>query len=204
MGARGHAGKGGLCLSGEETEVNQQTDSRLETWVEKYRIGDRAAGDELVHHLRSQFVARFMYAGLAAPEAEDLAQTCIVDVLKSVGRYDGARSGFETWASGIARNGLRNHYRRREVSRRFEVSSTAAEQTPAPDAENFETVKAIECALGSLSLLDQELLYMRFNQGMSFGEIAASSELTEANARKRVSRAVEHLRRSPDIQAIFC
>lgn len=183
--------------------MNTQTDPRLGAWVEKYRSGDRSVGEELVRHLRAQFVSRFIYAGLGVPEAEDLAQTCVLDVLKSVSRFDETRSSLDSWAAGIARNGLRNHFRRREAVKRVEVSSAAAESAPAPEDTEFSTVDAIETAMSSLSLIDQELLYMRFTQGMSFSEIAEASHLTEVNARKRVSRAVEQLRQCPDIQAIL-
>jgi DNA-directed RNA polymerase specialized sigma24 family protein len=59
---------------------------------------------------------------------------------------------------------------------------------------------AVEEAIGLLNPIDQELLQMRFGFGYSFDEIAEMADMTSVNARKRVSRAVESLRRHPGLR----
>lgn len=49
-------------------------------------------------------------------------------------------------------------------------------------------------------MIDRELVTMRFSLEMSFDDIAKAANITPVNARKRVSRAVERLRRDPVVR----
>ncbi len=183
--------------------MSQHTYQRMSQLAQKFQLGDADAGNTLAEKLRSQLLVRFACAGISPTDVEDLVQNCVMDVLGSLERFDESRATIETWTAGIARNNLRNHYRKKSIQSRFEISSESAQDLSAIDSEMIDTSAAIGEAVSSLSLIDQELLRMRFSMGLSFTEIAEASNLTEANARKRVSRAVEQLRRKPEIISIL-
>ncbi len=159
-------------------------------------VGDR---EPFANQARSILLTRFRHAGLDSSEADDLAQECMVDLLQRLDHYDDSRGPIEAWVSGFARNSIRSWYRR-ESSRKLTETSLDNLSEHAHPAESAPEVDAIKHGLGELNVVDRELMYMRFSMEMSFDEIAAASDLTAMNCRKRVSRAVERLRRDPSVR----
>lgn len=169
-------------------------------WAERFLAGDESIGDQLGQHVRKNLRRRFLAMGLSVQDADELAQDCTVLIFSKFREYDPARGNLETWLSGYARNAARSWWR--------SVYSRGAREAPmdvtqelheAPDA-NLDGSPALEQALGRMNPVDQELLQMRFGFGYSFDEIAEMANLTVVNARKRVSRCVETLRKDPSLR----
>lgn len=161
------------------------------------KYGDEPKRETLSGYLREVLLRRFVHAGLTADEAQELAQECLYDVLVNLSRFDESRSNVASWVSGFARTSLRS-WRRREFTRRgAELPIDYSRDVTAPVAELDEVDCAVKNCLHDLHPVDQELLHMRFSLGLSFDEIAEKSDLSSVNARKRLSRAVDKLRRDP-------
>jgi RNA polymerase sigma factor (sigma-70 family) len=58
-------------------------------------------------------------------------------------------------------------------------------------------------ALNKLAKKDRNLLSMKFGMGLSSDEIAEQVKMSPTQVRKRISRAIERLRRQPAIQDIL-
>ena len=156
--------------------------------------------ESFIRYARRMLTTRFRGAGLSQSEAEDLTQECLIDLITRLDRFDAERGTIDVWIGGFARNALRAWWRKEASRRLTEISiKQLPESGLAVDEAELE-ISAMKYGLGELSLIDQELLYMRFAMGMSFEEIAGSTDLSCVNARKRVSRAVERLRRDPAIR----
>jgi RNA polymerase sigma factor (sigma-70 family) len=69
--------------------------------------------------------------------------------------------------------------------------------------ESEATRDLLRTAMASLDGLDRELLQMRYALCMTSEEIAASNNLNAPQVRKRISRAVERLRRHPAIHQLL-
>lgn len=164
------------------------------------RTGDSDKTQLLAETLRSSFIRRFAALGLNLDDAGELAQECVCDVMLNIEKFEEGRASFQTWASGFARTHLRA-WRRREIGRRQMERPLDEASDASVEDENLNDVDcALKTCLGSLPLVDRELLVMRFTLGLSFDEIATKTDLTPANARKRLSRAVERLRRDPELR----
>jgi RNA polymerase sigma factor (sigma-70 family) len=169
----------------------------LTDWAVLAREGDAEKREAIALYLRDLLVRRFRATGLDADQCQELAQECLFDVISNLARYDETKASLTAWVSGFARTSLRS-WRRREYGRNMmETPLDFAPEICAEDDDMNSVDCAVKTCLGSLSLIDQELLYMRFNLGLSFDEIADRSDLTAVNARKRLSRAVDRLRRDP-------
>lgn len=169
-------------------------------WARQTSEGDHRNAEQLAGYLRSLLMKRFQQLGLNSDESQELAQECLIDVLQNLAKFDSDRSALGTWVSGFARTAIRS-WRRREYGRRTsEMGYDIAPDVAAQDAQLLEVENSMSSSLKKLSVLDQELLYMRFNLGLSFEEIAARADMTSVNARKRLSRAVERLRRDPELR----
>jgi len=176
-------------------------DEILEPGATSALVESRSGDDQepLTNQARTMLLARFRQAGLDTAEAEDLAQECLVDILERMDRYDNAKGPMEAWISGFARNAIRSWYRRESSRKQAETSLDNLGDVAHP-TESSSPIDAIQHGLGELNLVDRELMYMRFSLGMSFEDIARSTDLTAMNCRKRVSRAVERLRRDPGVR----
>lgn len=101
---------------------------------------------------------------------------------------------FLPWLFTIARNALIDHLRReRRRQELFLPEDDLIERAAAAAAD--EPIEAAFAELASLSAAQRQALQLRFNDGLTFQEIARQLQLTPANARQIVSRAVARLRR---------
>jgi RNA polymerase sigma factor (sigma-70 family) len=86
--------------------------------LESLRNAEDTAWEEFVGRFRAPIVRFARDLGLAADEAEDVAQETLMDFLKAYrsGQYDRAKGRLSAWLFGIARRRVRNA-RRREAGR---------------------------------------------------------------------------------------
>lgn len=101
---------------------------------------------------------------------------------------------FLPWIFTIARNALIDHMRRQKRQQHVILSEEAVAAYAAPERGDVPIGAAI-LELSSLSPAQRQALELRFNQGLSFQEIAEELELSAGNARQIVSRAIARLRR---------
>jgi len=172
-------------------------------WVKQYFDGNEDAGMELGAYIQDILRRRFRALGMPAQEINDLVQDCVVTVFADLHRFDPAKGSLESWLSGFARNAARTWWRSI-----YNAQAQVLDYDSVPLADRLIEPEVcvsgdLEEALTCLNPIDQELLHMRFGLGHSFDEIAVSANLTPANARKRVSRAVETLRNHPGLRQYF-
>ncbi len=169
-------------------------------WVTQAKEGDARQSEALANYLRQLLVRRFSQLGLNADQCQELAQECLIDVIQNLAKFDATKGTLSSWVSGFARTSVRS-WRRKEYGRAvIEMPLDHAPEVPIDEPSATEVDDAVANGLSGLNLIDQELLYMRFCLGYSFDEIAEKSDMTSANARKRLSRAVDRLRRDPLIR----
>lgn len=169
-------------------------------WVNKANEGESRQSEALASYLRDLLVRRFAQLGLNSDQAQELAQECLIDVIQNLAKFDEAKGSLSTWVNGFARTSVRS-WRRREFGRRtVESPLDHAPEVSSDDPGISEVEDAVSASLSSLNVIDRELLYMRFSMGLSFDEIAEKANITSVNARKRISRAVDKLRKDPDLR----
>lgn len=181
-----------------ELEVKETAQPAL--WVEQFTKGDKNAGENLGRHIQEVLRKRFAFLGLSAQDAEDLVQECSALVFDGIASFDPRRGTLDAWLSGYARNVARSWWRGAYSKKKNESPFDTYTEVAVEDDVSLANSGALETAIGELNPIDQELLQMRFGFGYSFDEIAEMANLTPVNARKRVSRAVESLRRNPGLR----
>ena len=155
------------------------------------RDGNRSSFDELVVRYRPRLVA-FLARRLAdASEAEDVAQETFLRAYDRIAQYDPSRP-FGTWLFAIGKHVATNHAvarGRREVRETRGASSQVAET--ATGSEVWARAQAV------LSPAAYRVLWLRYVQGMSVGEIATelgrssvAIKVTLFRARRRMLQEV--------------
>ena len=159
--------------------------------------GDAAAWEPLVL-AHQEAVFRLSYLLLGDPDdAEDIAQETFLRAWKYLRRFDAARP-LRPWLLSIASNLASN--RRRSAGRYLSAlvrafrnepaSSTSIEEKSTQQLEASQLWKAVQ----TLSLPDQQIVYLRYFLELSVAETATVLNIAEGTVKSRLNRALDRLR----------
>jgi RNA polymerase sigma-70 factor (ECF subfamily) len=169
---------------------------RAERLIGRHLSGDRWASDQLVEHTRRIVERRLRALGLAGETAYDATQESLLQILGKLDRYEPGRGTYAAWVGSFALNAARELRRR---ARRYVSGERAWDVSDTGDGVDsraaFEGSASLREAIRSLPVDDRELLFFRFELGMTSKEIAVRRQMNDPQVRKRISRALEKLRR---------
>ena len=159
--------------------------------------GDAAAWEPLVL-AHQEAVFRLSYLLLGDPDdAEDIAQETFLRAWNHLKRFDPTRP-LRPWLLSIASNLASN--RRRSAGRYLAAltrafrnepsSSSSTEERSAKHMEAHDLWKAVQ----TLSVPDQQIIYLRYFLELSVAETAQALNVPEGTVKSRLSRTLERLR----------
>lgn len=158
----------------------------------RYIDGDDGAFGELYRRYQKN-VYGFLVSRVDRSDADELFQQTFLKLHKSRELYDPGKP-FVTWLFAICRNVLKDHYRwkgRHPEAKGEELSDIHA--SVSPYSVNFSQV-AMDELMAQLPPKQQQVIRLRFEQGLEFEEIAGTMRTTKANARQLLSRSLKALR----------
>jgi RNA polymerase sigma factor (sigma-70 family) len=163
--------------------------------LERWRAGDRAAGETLMRrHYHS--VLRFFELN-ASWAAEDLAQRTFMACIERAGAVRDSEA-FRAYLLGVARRQLAQHQRensRTEALRRFATAPRGGTaQLTTLVARGREQLLVLR-ALAALPRRAQTLLILYYWDGVPSTELAESYRVPTSTIRTRLARARDLLRR---------
>lgn len=127
-------------------------------------------------------------------DADEATQETLLRAHRAMATYRGEGS-IKAWLCGIARHVCAHMLETRRKGR--EIAELAAVPDSGSGRDQLATrqrARAIREALGHLKPSERDVLVLRFVAGLTSREIAIAINLDEAAARKRISRALAHLR----------
>jgi RNA polymerase sigma-70 factor (ECF subfamily) len=131
---------------------------------------------------------------------EEMAQEVFLAVYRAMPRFRGHAS-VRTWLFAIARKqclqAIRNRRRRSyfEHTQRDTIAATAHRDPPLPPGEDPELqLQRVKHSLSKLNKAERALLIMRYDTGLPFIDIAHILGISVASVRRRLARALQHLR----------
>ena len=152
--------------------------------------------DELVERHSAEIFAYVWRLLREAHDAEDCLQETFLRAFRSYGRVR-AGTNYRAWLYKIATNTARSHWKRRarRAARTTELDPDrqADEMSVADRVERQSLLAAVTRAVEELPDHQRAALIMRKYQELSYAEIAAALECTEAAARANVYQAVKKL-----------
>lgn len=174
--------------------------------LQRAKRGDREAQDALCRlHIDSVYAwVRLKRSPLCASResAMDLVQSAFRQALGDLPEFEwGGGASFRNWLLSYAENKLRNRERfhraeRRSPTREEDISLLhfyAQMASPPQVSDAKEQVELFERAFFRLNKADRDIILFARVEGLSHAQIAERLDVSEANSRKLLSRALVRL-----------
>jgi RNA polymerase sigma-70 factor (ECF subfamily) len=178
------------------TEIEaSESDARL---IARFQAGDRSAFEVLVRRWEGPLLRiAYRITGELA-ESEDLRQQVLLKLLERPGSLRHP-DRFAAWIRRAivnqALSALRGRKRRERFDRRLsELPAAVDTNHPGKHAIAGERAERLACALLQLDPRDRALLSLRFDEDMTFNEIASAFRQPVTTVKSRVAAAISRLR----------
>jgi RNA polymerase sigma factor (sigma-70 family) len=167
--------------------MSEHTDSPTDEMLAKMaQAGDRAAFETLCDRYLSCVYNRLR--ALLPPHAvEDVTQEVFVAILRGIERYRG-QALFRTWVASITRHKAADYYRKR--NRQPETVAFDGVMADPAEPDTWKEHALMRIALRRLPAHYQEILLLRFAEGMPFAQIAGALGISLEASKSRYRRAI--------------
>lgn len=168
------------------------------TLVERAIDGDKGAFGMLYErHLDA--IYRYVFFRVGRPgDAEDLTEDVFMRAWEAMDGFEyGGEGSFLSWLYRIAHNIVIDHYRKRQPQN-WSSEQLALEESPHPRVEEVahhnQDVLRLAQAIKVLDDTEQQVIVLRFIEGLSHGEVADIIGKSEGASRVIQHRALVNLR----------
>lgn len=146
----------------------------------------------------------YRYCARRLPErgtAEDVTSQVFLKMLKNFDSFTGDEAGFRCWLFRIACNEVNSFYR--TSARHSKAMDKLRQQPHQPDAtadetsdpENQEKIDFLKTAIGQLQSDHQDILTLRYFQGLNSEQIGKVLRMNPATVRSQLSRSLKKLKK---------
>jgi RNA polymerase sigma-70 factor, ECF subfamily len=158
-----------------------------------YINGDMEAFEVLYGRHRSRVFGFLLSRLKNHSEAEDVFQAVFAKLHRKRHQYK-PEIPFLPWLFILARNTMIDHVRKRDAEGKYVTISEAAIENYAAPISDAPSVDVAIAELARLTESQRQALELRFNQGLTFAEIAEQMQTSADNSRQIISRAIRKLR----------
>ena len=152
-----------------------------------------------IYYKRAYYILKSYFSSddLIAGHAENIAQMAVVELLKTIERFD-FKMALRPWATSICINITRNYLRDNKLSVIKQISFDFVANDPslkAPDLlSSFDERDQVERALSKLSDFHRRLIVWIYFDGYSYQDIANITGKTPESVRSAYRRAMTALK----------
>lgn len=177
--------------------------------IERCRNGDVRAFDELISS-HQNMVFSFIYRLLGnRDDSSDITQEVFIKFYNNIDKFKGECS-LKTWLLRISSNEVKNFWKSKMAKNKknttsindhedddapFETYIPANSPSPRELASEKELVNNLEDQMMKLNEEFREVLILRFNEDLSYDEIASVLKTNIGTVKSRIARAREELKK---------
>lgn len=166
-----------------------------EQLARKAQLGDRDAFFALYNRYLQRVYNR-VKSKVPPQDVEDVTQEVFLAVVRSLDSFE-QRSRFNTWLYTIVNRQIADFYRRRGRTERIpsvELNDESADLASTSEQDNADQRLFIQRALNNVPEHYQEIILMRFADGLSFSEIAEQRGQSLEAVKSLYRRAIQAVR----------
>jgi RNA polymerase sigma-70 factor (ECF subfamily) len=152
-----------------------------------------------LYELYFEPIYRFTFKRLGGDEdaAADVTQLTFMKAMVHIEQYEDRGFAFKSWLYRIAQNEVNMHFRKEQKTKHVSIEKRhISEICQEAQLGRYMSIEEQERLVQLLNEMEEEaldLIELRFFQEMSFKEIAAIYNISEANAKMRVYRILVRL-----------
>jgi RNA polymerase sigma-70 factor, ECF subfamily len=151
--------------------------------------GGEEAAFSALYDRHQQAVYRFaLYCGGSVEVAEETTQEVFLHLIRAPRQYDAGRGSLAAYLCGVARNRLRERWKRDRALVPLDEEEQGPED-PLGELTSRERLDALRQAVGTLPLRYREVVVLCHLQGLGYREAAAILECAEGTVCSRLNRA---------------
>jgi len=175
-----------------------------EDLIRRFQRGQPRAFEALYDRFKDYVYRTAFFVTRNSSEAEDAVQETFLDVLRALpGYHVEGPARFETWLYRVTVNRCRSRMRRKrlpsaewdEIEERLErIPETHPEHNPEDVALQRERAVALWQAVDELSDDQRAAVLLRYQQGLSYSEIAEALSISEGTVKSRLYYAHHRLK----------
>jgi RNA polymerase sigma-70 factor (ECF subfamily) len=179
----------------EYTDINARDE--VDALVDKAKNGDAEAFGKIYDSHVNRVYRHIYYRVNSIVDAEDLTQQVFMKAWDAISRYKKTTSPFLAWLIRISNNLVVDFYRSYKTREYLEYDNLADESAEAPVdmAEAHSNRELIYRAIPDLSNEQQQVIVMRFIDGFTYPEIAATLGKSEGAVRVILHRSLTKLKK---------
>jgi RNA polymerase sigma-70 factor, ECF subfamily len=180
-----------------ESRDLKSLEPEINVFVQKAQSGDTEAFAKL-YDIFIQPVYRYIFFKVDKNEALDLTESVFLKVWEHLKSYNKLKGAFSSWVFKIAHNAVVDHYRlKREHVDLDDVvlPDESKEADPRFLAENRLNQALLRVALSKLKKKYQDVLLLRYVNGLEHREIARIMRRSEGSLRILKFRALQSLKK---------
>jgi RNA polymerase sigma-70 factor (ECF subfamily) len=171
-------------------DLHELSDARLTSLA---LAGSQPAFQEIVRRYERPVFNLIVRIVRDAALAEDVAQIAFLKTFRSLGSFDEARR-FSSWILRIANNAALDALRRRRADPVVAADIREPAAPPPPDqVEAAQLARAIDAALDTLRPDWRAAVVLRYQEGLSYEEVAEILGIPEGTVKTFVHRARKQL-----------
>jgi RNA polymerase sigma-70 factor, ECF subfamily len=175
-----------------------------EDLIQRFQRGQPMAFEALYDRFKDYVYRTAFFVTRNSDEAEDATQETFLDVLRALPNYDvRGPARFETWLYRVTVNRCRSRMRRKrpptadwnEIEERLEcIPETYPKHDPEDAALQKERAVALWQAVDGLSEEHRTTVFLRYQRGLSYSEIAETLSISEGTVKSRLYHAHRRLK----------
>lgn len=164
--------------------------------IQKCQKGDMEEFGKLYDKYVKKIYDFIYYKTQHKETAEDLTSQVFFKALDRIGGFVSGKGTFQAWLYQIARNLVIDHYRAKKNETNIEdVWDLAGKEDLERDLDAIRKLEKVEKYIKDLKSEQRDIIIMRVWQEMSYAEIAAVLEKSEASCKMIFSRAIGKLKK---------
>lgn len=155
---------------------------------------------ETLYNQNFEKVYRFVFKRLSGNDelSGELTQITFIKAMHALPKYEDRGYAFSSWLIRIAQNEINMYFRKLKKNYHVDVHENQLNQLNlelnAEDSFTSEQQEKLIILLNNLPEDKLDLIELRFFNGLSFKEIAAIYNITEASAKMKIYRIIEKLK----------
>ncbi len=171
------------------------TNPTNEALVARAAQGDTDAFGDLYERLLDDIYRYVYYRVSNQQDAEDLTETIFLKAWQGLANYKPEGAPFVAWLYRIAHNTVVDHYRTRKISEPLADHPYLPDERESVEAQVFSRaeVEQLRQTLQEMTPIHQEVLVLRFINGLSPAETAAALNKSNGAIRVLQHRALKEL-----------